>query len=99
MIPHKSENDNPTIGDFFAHKNVFVTGGTGFLGTVLIESILASGPNVGKIYVLVRDKYGSNAKARIQRMLSKPVSIYNRTAHISIITSTKFNFAVFAIDI
>lgn len=76
MIPHKSENDNPTIGDFFAYKNVFVTGGTGFLGTVLIESILASGPNVGNIYVLVRDKYGSNAKARIQRMLSKPVSIY-----------------------
>lgn len=74
MIPHKSENDNPTIGDYFANKNIFVTGGTGFLGTVLIESILSSGPNVGKIYVLVRDKYGSNAKARIQRMLSKPVN-------------------------
>lgn len=82
MIPHKpADNPDMNIGEFFAHKNVFITGGTGFLGTVLIESILASTPNVGNIYVLVRDKYGSNAKARIQRLLSKPVTI-NFKLHI-----------------
>lgn len=63
-----------SVEEFFANKNVFITGGTGFLGTVLIESILETSPNVGTIYVLVRDKYGSNANTRIQRMLSKPVS-------------------------
>lgn len=47
-------NDTTTISDFFAHKNVFITGGTGFLGTVLIEAILGASPNVGTIYVLVR---------------------------------------------
>lgn len=67
-------SDTTTIAGFFAHKNVFITGGTGFLGTVLIEAILGASPNVGTIYVLVRDKYGSNANTRIQRMLSKPVS-------------------------
>lgn len=63
-----------TIGDFYAHKNVFITGGTGFLGTVLIEAILSASPDVGQIYVLVRDKYGSNANTRIKRMMTKAVS-------------------------
>lgn len=65
----------PTIGEFFANKNVFITGGTGFLGTVLIEAILAANPDVGTIYLLVRDKYGSNASTRIKRMLTKSVCI------------------------
>lgn len=76
MIAVRTDDDEQkmeTIKSFFAHKNVFVTGGTGFLGCVLIESILSTSPNVGNIYVLVRDKYGSNANTRIQRMLTKPV--------------------------
>lgn len=87
-----------TIADFFAHKNVFITGGTGFLGTVLIEAILGASPNVGTIYVLVRDKYGSNANTRIQRMLSKPVS---RTfiIHIIYTTNTKSLTLNFRLDL
>lgn len=65
----------PSIKSFFANKNVFVTGGTGFLGAILIESILSTSRDVGNIYVLVRDKYGSNANARIQRLLTKPVRL------------------------
>lgn len=87
-----------TVAEFFAHKNVFITGGTGFLGTVLIEAILGASPDVGTIYVLVRDKYGSNAHTRIQRMLAKPVSkflenviyliyIYNTPPHNKIFES------------
>lgn len=64
----------PTVGEFYANKSVFITGGTGFLGTVLIEAILSTSPDVGKIYVLVRDKYGSNANTRISRMMKKAVS-------------------------
>lgn len=61
------------IKSFFAKKNVFVTGGTGFLGAVLVESILSTSPDVGNIFLLVRDKYGTNAHTRIQRLLAKPV--------------------------
>lgn len=67
------EQKMTSIKTFFANKSVFVTGGTGFLGAVLIESILSTSPDVGNIFVLVRDKYGSNANTRIQRLLAKPV--------------------------
>ncbi|KAJ6649354.1 putative fatty acyl-CoA reductase [Pseudolycoriella hygida] len=67
------EHKSTSIRTFFAHRNVFVTGGTGFLGAVLIESILSTSPDVGNIYVLVRDKYGSNANTRIQRLIAKPI--------------------------
>lgn len=68
-------SDMASVSDFYANKSVFITGGTGFLGTVLIEAILSASPDVGKIYVLVRDKYGSNADVRIKRMIKKAVSI------------------------
>lgn len=64
------------IGKFFANKNVFITGGTGFLGTVLIESLLSSHPDIGRIYVLVRGKKRYDPNERINRLLQKPVSLY-----------------------
>ena len=71
-----SVGENSTIEDFFANKNVFITGSTGFLGTVLLEAVLSTSPKVGKIYVLVRDKKGASAISRIQRLLTKPVSVF-----------------------
>lgn len=65
--------DEPTIGQFYAGKNVFVTGGTGFIGTVLIEALLSTTPKIGNIYLLVREKYGSDTNERVKRLLSKQV--------------------------
>lgn len=67
-----------TLEEFFANKNVFITGGTGFLGTVVIESLLRVSPNIGKIYVLVRGKYGLNPNVRIKKLLAKEVSFHPR---------------------
>lgn len=68
-----SEFNEPSISEFYAGKNIFITGGTGFLGTVLIEALLSSTPKIGKIYLLIRDKYGSDTDKRVNRLLSKQV--------------------------
>lgn len=74
MALNNNEIGEPTIPEFYAGKNIFITGGTGFLGTVLIEALLSSTPKIGKIYLLIRDKYGSDTHERIKRLLSKQVS-------------------------
>jgi thioester reductase-like protein len=77
----KSENlvseeklEIPTVGEFLAGKNVFITGATGFLGTVLIERLLSATPKIGKIYILIRDKNGKTAQERVDRLMKKIVS-------------------------
>lgn len=71
----KSEISVPTVGEFLAGKNVFITGATGFLGTVLIERLLSATPQIGKIFILIRDKNGKTAQERVDRLMKKVVSI------------------------
>jgi len=42
--------------EFYRNKNIFLTGGTGFLGLAIIDKLLRSVPDVGDIYLLVRSK-------------------------------------------
>lgn len=67
-------DDRLSIADFLSGKNIFITGGTGFLGTVLIERLLSATPEIGKIYLLIRAKNGYSAESRVERLMSKVVS-------------------------
>lgn len=62
-----------TIPEFYAGKNVFLTGGTGFIGKVVIEKLLRSCPNVKGIYCLVRPKRGKTTEERMKAMLQDKV--------------------------
>ncbi len=42
------------VEDYYAGKNILVTGGTGLVGKVLVESILRKLPEVGTLYLLIR---------------------------------------------
>uniref|UniRef100_A0A336MJD1 Fatty acyl-CoA reductase n=1 Tax=Culicoides sonorensis TaxID=179676 RepID=A0A336MJD1_CULSO len=49
---------------------------TGFLGKVLVEKLLYSCPDIGKIYILIRDRRGTPAKERFHKFISN--SIFDR---------------------
>lgn len=64
---------NLSIKDFYKGKNILVTGGTGFMGKVLLEKLLYSVPDIGKIYVLMRPKKGKSIQQRYEDMQRSPV--------------------------
>uniref|UniRef100_A0A0D9VPY6 Fatty acyl-CoA reductase n=1 Tax=Leersia perrieri TaxID=77586 RepID=A0A0D9VPY6_9ORYZ len=62
--------DGIGIAEFLGGKNFLITGGTGFLAKVLIEKILRTNPDVGKIYVLIKAK---DSDAALKRLLNEVV--------------------------
>ncbi|XP_017888866.1 putative fatty acyl-CoA reductase CG5065 isoform X2 [Ceratina calcarata] len=63
--------DIPSISEWFNHRNVFVTGGTGFMGKVLIYKLLDSCNNLGNVFLLIRKKKGLDPQARLQLILQQ----------------------------
>lgn len=63
----------PTIDEFLSEKTIFVTGGFGFVGKLLIEKLLRC--DVKKIYCMVRPKKGKNIEERFERFINDPVSL------------------------
>lgn len=74
VLPKMQEKPQTTpIQDFYNNTSIFVTGGTGFLGKVLIEKLLRSCPGVRTIYVLVREKKGKNAHQRMEELFDDKI--------------------------
>ena len=59
-------NDLPTIPNFYANREIFITGGTGFIGKALIEKLLRSCPEIKAIYLLIRPKKGQTVADRLK---------------------------------
>ncbi|XP_022744361.1 fatty acyl-CoA reductase 2-like [Durio zibethinus] len=59
------------IVKFLRGKQFFITGSTGFLAKVLIEKILRTVPDVGKIFLLIKAK---NKEAAMERLKSEIIN-------------------------
>ncbi|XP_075148983.1 fatty acyl-CoA reductase wat-like [Haematobia irritans] len=57
---------------FFRNKVVLITGGTGFLGKVLIEKLVRS-TDIKFIYLLVRHKKDKDVNERINELINQPI--------------------------
>ncbi|XP_076643131.1 putative fatty acyl-CoA reductase CG5065 [Halictus rubicundus] len=60
-----------SISEWFDGRNVFITGGTGYMGKVLIYKLLVSCHNIGKIYVLIRKKKDQDPQTRLVHMMQQ----------------------------
>jgi Putative dehydrogenase domain of multifunctional non-ribosomal peptide synthetases and related enzymes len=69
----KDEIGTP-IQEFFRDASVFVTGGTGFMGKILVEKLLRAIPHLKHIYLLVRPKKGKAVQERLEAIFEDRVS-------------------------
>ncbi|EDS42239.1 conserved hypothetical protein [Culex quinquefasciatus] len=69
------------IPETFAGADVFITGGSGFMGKVLIEKLIRSCPDVGQVFVLVRPRRGKSPEERIAELVKVPLFDKVREMH------------------
>lgn len=68
------------IRKFYKDKTIFVTGGSGFMGKVLLEKLLYSCPDLKEIMILMRPKRGKTGAERVKEFAQIPVSCSRRLA-------------------
>lgn len=79
-------NDNDITGkelmDFYTNSVLLITGGTGFLGRVLLQKILRTFP-IKRIYLLVRKKNTQSVEERMDEFFQDLVRTTLRRHHTS----------------
>ena len=55
------------LPESYRDKSILLTGGTGFLGTALVEKILRSIPDLGRLYLVVRPSKDKGAEQRFHK--------------------------------
>lgn len=67
------------IREFYSGSTILITGGTGFLGKLIVEKILRTCQNIERIYLIMRDKNGQNAEERMETYFGEEVTVAFRS--------------------
>lgn len=75
LLPEEElfDPNKPSIPEFYAGRDIFITGGTGFMGKVLIEKLLRSCSGLNRIFILLRGKKQKTIQDRIVEMQQLPL--------------------------
>ncbi|KAL2741583.1 fatty acyl-CoA reductase wat-like isoform X2 [Vespula squamosa] len=65
----KSVDRSTPIQNFYDNQTIFITGGTGFIGKLLIEKLLRVCPGIICIYVMIRSKKEKNLLQRMEELI------------------------------
>lgn len=65
------------ISEFYNDRSVFITGGTGFVGKVLVEKLLRTCPGIERLYLLMRPSKGQSVDYRLQELIQNQVHSLN----------------------
>ncbi|CAG9855018.1 unnamed protein product [Phyllotreta striolata] len=68
-----SKSSSEGVKRFYKDKNIFITGGSGFVGICLLEKILRTIPDHGTIYLLMRKKRGKDIEERLDEIKKNSV--------------------------
>lgn len=74
LIVIMERTEEQSVKKFYENVEIFVTGGSGFLGKVLVEKLLRSCGNIKTIHLLMRAKKGETVSARIKKITEDVVS-------------------------
>ncbi|XP_015377896.1 PREDICTED: fatty acyl-CoA reductase 1-like, partial [Diuraphis noxia] len=72
FINDLQESPESQIQKCFRGSCILITGGTGFVGKVLIEKLLRSCRDLNTIYLIVRPLNGQNPNERVKEMFNSP---------------------------
>uniref|UniRef100_A0A1B6F9S7 Fatty acyl-CoA reductase n=1 Tax=Cuerna arida TaxID=1464854 RepID=A0A1B6F9S7_9HEMI len=61
------------IAEWYSGRSLLITGGTGFMGKVLLEKLLRACPGIKCIYILCRAKRGFSPSARVSEIVKLPL--------------------------
>lgn len=70
-----AEHAKGPVSEWYDGRSVFITGGSGFMGKVLVEKLLYSCSKIKCIYILLRGKRGRTPAQRVADMWKLPVSV------------------------
>ncbi|VVC29135.1 Hypothetical protein CINCED_3A018521 [Cinara cedri] len=69
----KTSEIRSEIQSFYNDKTIFLTGATGFIGSLILEKLLRTCTGIKRIYILIREKKGKTPEERFTELFEGPV--------------------------